>query len=150
MLLSPQGRPFDQERARTLAREFDRLILICGRYEGVDERVREFLADEEISIGDYVLTGGELPAMVIIDAVSRQVPGVLGGEHGAQEDSFTAGHLEHPQYTKPAVFRGKPVPEILLSGNHAEIEKWRRHKAREATEVKRPDLTGGAGGISGR
>ena len=148
ILLSPQGRPFDQERARQLARDFDRLILICGRYEGVDERVREFLADEEISIGDYVLTGGELPAMVLIDAVSRQVPGVLGSERSAEEDSFTAGHLEHPQYTKPSVFRGKAVPEILLSGNHAEIDKWRRAKAREATQTKRPDLAVGARGLS--
>jgi tRNA (guanine37-N1)-methyltransferase len=145
ILLSPQGRPFHQGRARELARDFDRLILICGRYEGIDERVREFLADEEVSIGDYVLTGGELPAMVLIDAVSRQVPGVLGSLRSAEEDSFCAeGGLEYPQYTKPAMFRDKPVPEVLLSGNHAEIVAWRRQKAREATETKRPDLTSGA------
>jgi len=145
LLLSPQGRPFNQERAGELARDFDRLILICGRYEGVDERVREFLADEEVSIGDYVLTGGELPAMVVIDAVSRQVPGVLGSPHSAEDDSFTGdGGLEYPQYTKPAMFRDKPVPEVLLSGNHAEIVAWRRRKAREATETKRPDLAGAA------
>ena len=150
ILLSPQGRPFDQQRARELARDFDRLILICGHYEGVDERVREFLADEEMSIGDYVLTGGELPAMVVIDAVARQIPGVLGSQRSAEEDSFCAdGGLEYPHYTKPAVFRDKPVPEVLLSGNHAEILAWRRRKAREATEIKRPDLTGAARRNSG-
>lgn len=151
LLLSPQGRPFNQERAGELARDFDRLILICGRYEGVDERVREFLADEEVSIGDYVLTGGELPAMVVIDAVSRQVPGVLGSPHSAEDDSFTGdGGLEYPQYTKPAMFRDKPVPEVLLSGNHAEIVAWRRRKAREATETKRPDLAGAAVRVTGK
>ena len=150
ILLCPQGRPFDQKRAGELARDFDRVILICGRYEGVDERVREFLADEEVSIGDYVLTGGELPAMVVIDAVSRHVPGVLGSPRSAEEDSFFAGGgLEYPQYTKPAVFRGKAVPDVLLSGNHAEIVAWRRRKAREATETKRPDLTGAAGRNTG-
>jgi tRNA (guanine37-N1)-methyltransferase len=149
ILLSPQGRPFSQERAGELARGFDRLILICGHYEGVDERVREFLADEEISIGDYVLTGGELPAMVVIDAVSRQVPGVLGSQRSVEEESFVGGELEYPQYTKPAVFRGKPVPEVLLSGNHAEIAAWRRRKAREITRIKRPDLTGASGSASG-
>jgi tRNA (guanine37-N1)-methyltransferase len=150
ILLSPQGKPFRQERAAELARDFDRLILICGRYEGVDERVREFLADEEVSIGDYVLTGGELPAMVVIDAVSRQVPGVLGSPRSVEEDSFFAGGgLEYPQYTKPAVFRGMPIPEVLLSGNHAEIIAWRRRKAREATESKRPDLSRAAERITG-
>jgi tRNA (guanine37-N1)-methyltransferase len=149
VLLSPQGKPFNQQRAGELARSFDRLILICGHYEGVDERVREFLADEEISIGDYVLTGGELPAMVVIDAVSRQVPGVLGSPRSAEEDSFADGELEYPQYTKPALFRDMPVPEVLLSGNHAEILAWRRRKAREATSSKRPDLTGAAGRITG-
>jgi tRNA (guanine37-N1)-methyltransferase len=140
ILLSPQGRPFSHDRAMELARDYDRLLLICGRYEGVDERVREFLAEEEISIGDYVLTGGELPAMVLIDAVSRQVPGVLGSSRSAEEDSFACGGLEYPQYTKPATFRGRAVPEVLLSGNHSEIDAWRRRKAREATESKRPDL----------
>jgi len=140
VLLSPQGTPFSQEKARRLARDCERLLLICGRYEGVDERVREFLVDEEISIGDYVLTGGELAAMVVIDSVSRLIPGVLGGERSAEEDSFSDGVLEYPQYTRPALFRGHPVPEILLSGNHAEIRRWRREMALKNTEAKRPDL----------
>ena len=140
VLLSPQGAPFSQEKARQLARDFERLLLICGRYEGVDERVREFLVDEEISIGDYVLTGGELAAMVVIDSVSRLVPGVLGGERSAEEDSFSDGVLEYPQYTRPALFRDHPVPEILLSGNHAKIRRWRREMALKNTEAKRPDL----------
>ena len=140
ILMSPQGAPFSQPRAWSLARELDRMILICGRYEGIDERVREFLCDEEISIGDYVLTGGELPAMVILDAVARLVPGVLGSAVSALEDSFSAGALEYPQYTRPPVFRGHAVPEVLLSGNHAEIARWRQRKAQEATAQKRPDL----------
>jgi len=140
ILLSPQGTPFGQEKARSLARDRDRLLLICGRYEGVDERVREFLVDEEISIGDYVLTGGELAAMVVIDSVSRLVPGVLGSEKSALEDSFSEGFLEYPQYTRPALFRGHPVPEVLLSGDHAEIRRWRREMALKNTEEKRPDL----------
>jgi tRNA (guanine37-N1)-methyltransferase len=140
ILLSPQGTPFNQGKARQLAQDPERLILICGHYEGVDERVREMLVDEEISIGDYVLTGGELAAMVMIDAVSRLVAGVLGGERSAEEESFTSGVLEYPQYTRPAVFRGRAVPEVLLSGNHAEIERWRWQKGREATSRKRPDL----------
>jgi tRNA (guanine37-N1)-methyltransferase len=140
LLLSPQGAPFSQEMARQLAADFDRLLLICGRYEGVDERVREFLVDEEISIGDYVLTGGELAAMVVIDAVARLVPGVLGGERSAEEDSFTGGVLEHPQYTRPAQFRGHCVPEVLLSGNHAEIRRWRDEMSLKNTLNKRPDL----------
>ena len=140
ILLSPQGKPFRQERAQELADEFDRLLLICGRYEGVDERVREYAADEEISIGDYVLTGGELPAMVMVDAISRLIPGVLGSQRSAKEDSFAGGVLEYPQYTKPAVFLGYAVPEVLLSGNHREIQRWRYRKAQEATEKKRPDL----------
>jgi len=140
VLLSPQGTPFTQEKARILARDCGRILLICGRYEGVDERVREFLVDEEISIGDYVLTGGELAAMVVIDSVSRLVPGVLGSEKSAEEDSFSEGFLEYPQYTRPALFRDHPVPEILLSGNHAEIRRWRREMARKNTEAKRPDL----------
>ncbi len=140
VLLSPQGRPFHQGRARQMAVSGERLILICGHYEGVDERVREFLADEEISIGDYVLTGGELAAMILIDTVSRLVPGVLGAEGAAEEDSFTGRTLEYPHYTKPAVFRGHPVPEVLLSGNHAEISLWRERRTREITQLKRPDL----------
>jgi tRNA (guanine37-N1)-methyltransferase len=140
VLLSPQGPRFNQEKARELGRDWDRLLLICGRYEGVDERVREFLVDEEISIGDYVLTGGELAAMVLIDAVSRLKPGVLGGERSAEDDSFTEDLLEYPQYTRPAVFRGHPVPEVLLSGNHAEIQRFRREMALKNTRIKRPDL----------
>jgi tRNA (guanine37-N1)-methyltransferase len=140
VLLSPQGIPFGQEKARQMAGSYDRLLLICGRYEGVDERVREFLVDEEISIGDYVLTGGELAAMVVIDAVARLVPGVLGGERSAAEDSFSGGVLEYPQYTRPAIFRGHPVPEVLLSGNHAEIRRWRSEMALKTTATKRPDL----------
>jgi tRNA (guanine37-N1)-methyltransferase len=140
ILLSPQGPRFGQEKARQLAGEHDRLLLVCGRYEGVDERVREFLVDEEISIGDYVLTGGELAAMVVIDSVARLVPGVLGGERSAAEDSFSEGVLEYPQYTRPAVFRGHRVPEVLLSGNHAEIRRWRNEMAWKNTAIKRPDL----------
>ncbi len=140
ILLSPQGSPFNQGEARRLARDYQQLVLVCGRYEGIDERVREFLVDEEISIGDYVLTGGELAAMVIIDAVSRLIPGVLGSERSAREDSFSDGILEYPQYTRPAIYRGHAIPEVLLSGNHADIERWRREKALEATEKKRPDL----------
>ncbi len=140
ILLSPQGKVFNQETARRISRECERLLLICGRYEGVDERVREFLVDEEVSIGDYVLTGGELAAGVVIDSVSRLVPGVLGGERSAEEDSFSEGVLEYPQYTRPALFRGHAVPEVLLSGNHAEIRSWRREMALKNTETKRPDL----------
>ncbi len=140
ILLTPQGIPFSQEGARRLSRDHDRLLLICGRYEGVDERVREFLVDEEISIGDYVLTGGELAAMVVIDAVSRLVPGVLGSERSAAEDSFSEGVLEYPQYTRPALFRDHPVPDVLLSGNHAEIRRWRSEMALKNTRTKRPDL----------
>jgi tRNA (guanine37-N1)-methyltransferase len=140
ILLSPQGRPFHQQRARRMAASGERLILICGHYEGVDERVREFLADEEVSIGDYVLTGGELAAMVLIDSVSRLVPGVLGAESAAEKDSFTERALEYPHYTKPAVFRGHPVPQVLLSGDHAEISRWRERRTREVTRLKRPDL----------
>ena len=116
------------------------IILICGRYEGVDERVREHLATDEISIGDYVLSGGELPSMVVIEAVVRLIPGVLGSEESALDDSHVAGLLEYPQYTRPAVFRDWTVPEVLLSGNHAEIAKWRREQAIERTRQSRPDL----------
>lgn len=144
VLLSPQGRPFNQTVARQLADSQDRLLLICGRYEGVDERVRGGLVDEEISIGDYVLTGGELAAMVIVDAISRLVPGVLGSERGAEEDSFAEGTLEHPQYTRPAEFRGQRVPEVLLSGDHIKIARWRSEQSFAATVSKRPDLLGSA------
>ncbi len=140
VLLSPRGRLFDQELARGLAAGCSGLILVCGRYEGVDERIFEQLIDEELSIGDYVLTGGELAAMVIIDAVSRLIPGTLGNECSAHEDSFSTGLLEHPQYTRPRSFRGAEVPEILLSGNHGLIRKWRRQASIIQTLLKRSDL----------
>lgn len=139
ILLSPQGIPLNQEKVKELARE-ESLLLICGHYEGVDERVKEHLINEEISIGDYVLTGGELVAMVLIDAVARMLPGVLGCENSAREDSFYDGLLDYPQYTRPAVFRGWKVPEVLLSGNHQNIRYWRRRKKLESTLKKRPDL----------
>ncbi len=139
VLLSPQGEKFNQEMAWDLSK-YDQLILICGRYEGVDERVRILCAEKEISIGDYVLTGGELAALVVIDAVSRLVPGVLGSEFSNLEESFSDGLLEYPQYTRPRVFKGLEVPEILLSGNHEEIKKWRRREAIKRTFERRPDL----------
>ena len=137
--LTPQGRPFDQEKVRDLSSR-SHLILLCGRYEGVDERVREMFIDEEVSIGDYVLTGGELAAMVMIDAVSRLLPGVLGSDQSAEDDTFTNALLEYPQYTRPFDFRGSSVPEILLSGNHAAVSLWRRKEALRRTAVRRPDL----------
>lgn len=139
ILLSPSGRRFNQSIAGDLARRDD-LLLIVGHYEGFDERVRERLADDELSIGDYVLTNGALPAMVIIDAVVRLLPGVLGDEESAAEESFSHGLLEYPQYTRPAEFRGMKVPEVLLSGNHAEIANWRAEQARLRTEERRPDI----------
>jgi tRNA (guanine37-N1)-methyltransferase len=139
ILLSPSGRKFSQEIARKLSQE-EHLLLVCGSYEGFDERVREALADDELSIGDYVLTNGALPAMVVIDAVARLLPGVLGDDESSHDESFSAGLLEYPQYTRPAEFRGMKVPEVLLSGNHAEIEKWRREQAKLRTEKQRPDL----------
>jgi tRNA (guanine37-N1)-methyltransferase len=139
ILLSPQGRLFTHTVAKELSRQ-RRLVLICGRYEGVDERVREHLATDEISIGDYVLSGGELAAMVIIDAVSRLLPGVLGDPGATFEDSYAWGLLEYPHYTRPAVFRGWGVPEVLLSGNHAAIARWRREQALRRTLERRPDL----------
>ena len=139
VLLCPQGVRFDQEQARRLA-AYDRLILICGRYEGVDERVREHLADESLSIGDYVLTGGEIPAMVVIDALARQVPGVVGDADAVRRDSFYEGILDHPHYTRPASFRGWKVPEVLISGHHEQIAAWRQARALEATARNRPDL----------
>ena len=137
--LTPQGKRFDQQAARVLTHQ-PHLILLCGRYEGVDERVRELFVDEEISIGDYVLTGGEVAAMVLIDAVSRLLPGVLGSERSAEEDSFSNSLLEYPQYTRPFDFRGHCVPEVLLSGNHGEISMWRRREALKRTSARRPDL----------
>lgn len=139
ILMTPQGEPFTQRRAEELACH-PRLVLLCGHYEGVDERVREHLVDRELSIGDYVLTGGELAAMVVVDAVSRLIPGVLGNDASAAEDSFSTGILEYPHYTRPAAYRGWPAPEVLLSGNHAEIEAWRRTEALKRTLARRPDL----------
>jgi tRNA (guanine37-N1)-methyltransferase len=139
ILFCPQGRPYDQETARRLA-GYDRLILICGRYKGVDERVREHLADEAISIGDYVLTGGEIPALAVIDSVTRLLPGALGDEEAPTRDSFWGGSLDHPHYTRPAEFRGHKVPEVLLSGDHGKIAAWRREQARARTAERRPDL----------
>ena len=139
ILTSPSGRPFRQQIARELAAE-EHLLLVCGSYEGFDERVRQGLADDEISIGDYVLTNGALPAMVIIDAVTRLLPGVLGDDESSQDESFSGCLLEYPQYTRPAEFRGMNVPEVLLSGDHAAIEKWRREQATVQTRQRRPDL----------
>ncbi len=141
ILTSPQGRVFDQTVARELAAH-PRLAIICGHYEGVDERVREHLATDEISIGDYVLTGGEIPAMVIVDAVARLLPGVLGHPAAAAQDSHAMGLLEGPQYTRPGDFRGWRVPDILLSGNHAQIAAWRRRESLRRTLQNRPDLLG--------
>ena len=139
ILMEPWGEPFNQKLARELAAE-PGVVIVCGRYEGVDDRVRETLADREISIGDYVLSGGELPAMVVIDAVARLVPGVLGDQESLAGDSFAADLLGHPQYTRPAEFRGLRVPDVLLSGNHREIEAWRRARARERTHARAGSL----------
>jgi tRNA (guanine37-N1)-methyltransferase len=139
ILLSPSGRPFSQAIARELSQEPD-LLFVTGHYEGFDERIRELLADDELSIGDYVLTNGALPAMVVIDAVVRLLPGVLGDDESSKEESFSAGGLEYPQYTRPAEFRGIKVPEVLLSGHHAEIAKWRAEQSRRRTKERRPDL----------
>ena len=139
ILTSPAGRPFRQEIARELAGE-KHVLLSCGSYEGFDERVRQSLADDEISIGDYVLTNGALPAMVIVDAVTRLLPGVLGDDVSSVDESFSDGLLEYPQYTRPAEFRGMRVPEVLLSGDHASIERWRREQARLRTVQSRPAL----------
>lgn len=151
VLLSPQGRTLDHDGARRLA-AWDRLILLCGRYEGVDERVREGLADEELSIGDWVLTGGELPAMVVADAVARFIPGILGQPGAAERESFADGLLESPYYTRPAEFRGRRVPDVLTSGDHGAIARWRAETARRATRSKRPDLLDrdGSNGRPGR
>jgi tRNA (guanine37-N1)-methyltransferase len=139
ILLTPQGRVFTQRVAEELSGH-ERIAVLCGRYEGVDERIREHLVTDEISIGDYVLTGGELPALMIIDAVSRLMPGVLGDPTGAEDDSHSMGLLEYPHYTRPPEFRGWQVPEILLSGDHGRIEKWRREQALTRTFNKRPDM----------
>ena len=139
VLMSPQGRTLTQSVAEELVGHRD-LVLICGRYEGVDERVRQNLATDEVSIGDYVLSGGELAAMVVIDAVSRLVPGVVGSMESAANDSFATGLLQHPQYTRPAEYRGRSVPDVLLSGDHGEIDRWRRRESLRRTFLRRPDL----------
>lgn len=139
VLLSPQGRPFDHAAACRLA-TYDRVVLLCGRYEGVDERVREALADEEIAVSEAVVSGGELPALMVVDAVARQVPGVLGNAASAVDESFAGTGLDWPSYTRPAVYRGLAVPEALVSGDHAAVRRWREEAARAATLDKRPDL----------
>jgi tRNA (guanine37-N1)-methyltransferase len=139
VLMSPQGRPFSQALAANLSREKN-LIIICGHYEGIDERVRDTLVTDEVSIGDYVLTGGELPAAVLVDAVARLIPGVLGEAASAEEESFTTGLLEYPHYTRPREYRGLEVPEVLLSGHHEEIRKWRRRQSLLRTLERRPEL----------
>lgn len=139
ILMSPAGRLFDQEAAKAFA-SGDHLIFICGRYKGVDERVQEALATDEISIGDYVLSGGELPALVVIEALARLIPGVLGDEDSARGDSFYEGILDHPHYTRPALFEGMEVPSILISGHHEQIRRWRRKEALRRTRKRRPDL----------
>ncbi|GIP46695.1 tRNA (guanosine(37)-N1)-methyltransferase TrmD [Paenibacillus sp. DXFW5] len=142
ILMCPQGETFTQKKAEELAQE-DHLVFICGHYEGYDERIREHLVTDELSIGDYVLTGGELPAMVVIDSVTRLLPGVLGNETSAVTDSFSTGLLEYPHYTRPVEFRGWKVPEILLSGHHANVDEWRRQEALRRTWQRRPDLLEG-------
>ena len=139
ILLSPQGKPFSQSKAEAYSREKQRFVFICGRYEGIDERVK-ILIDEEVSIGDYVITGGELAALVIIDAVTRLVPGALGDEKSVEDESFSWGLLDYPHYTRPREFRGMPVPQVLVSGNHKEILLWRRREALKKTMKIRPDL----------
>jgi tRNA (guanine37-N1)-methyltransferase len=141
LLLSPQGRPYDQALARELAAE-PRLMLICGRYEGFDDRIRQVLDAEEVSIGDFVLAGGEVPAMVIVESVARLVPGVVGHPESVRQESFEDGTLDFPQYTRPPVFRGLAVPEVLRSGDHERVRQWRSQKARQRTLERRPDLVG--------
>jgi len=139
ILLSPQGKPFDQAAAWELS-SWDQIILICGRYEGVDERIRRICIERELSVGDFILSGGELGAMIVMDAISRLIPGVLGGERSNLEDSFEEGLLEYPQYTRPRVFLGEEVPAVLLSGDHERIRLWRRTKSLKRTRDRRPDL----------
>ena len=139
ILMTPQGRVFDQKMAYELSSQ-EHLAILCGRYEGIDERIRENLVTDEISVGDYVLTGGELPALIVLDAIVRLIPGALGDPDGAQDDSHASGLLEYPHYTRPPEFRGMQVPEVLLSGNHAEIARWRREQAIKRTLARRPDL----------
>ncbi|HQH81047.1 MAG TPA: tRNA (guanosine(37)-N1)-methyltransferase TrmD [bacterium] len=139
ILLAPQGEPFTQKLARELS-QLDQIILICGRYEGIDQRAIDLVVEREISIGDYILSGGEIPAMVIADSVIRLLPGALGNEASAELESFESGLLEHPHYTRPEVFRGIAVPKVLLSGNHADIERWRHEESLRRTSERRPDL----------
>lgn len=139
IMMTPQGRPFSSNIARELS-GLPQIGILCGRYEGIDERVRDHLVTDQISIGDYVLTGGELPALILIDAISRFIPGVLGDPTGAEDDSFASGLLEYPHYTKPEEFRGWQVPEVLLSGNHAKINRWRREQSLRRTWLHRPEL----------
>lgn len=139
IMLTPQGRVFNQKMAFELARQ-PQIALLCGRYEGIDERIREHLVTDEISIGDYVLTGGELPALILIDAISRLLPGVLGDPTGAEDDSHASGLLEYPHYTRPPEFRGWGVPEVLMSGDHGKIAQWRREQSLRRTSQKRPDM----------
>lgn len=146
VLLSPQGKPFKQRLAKRFADDAKHIVLICGRYEGVDERVNRALVTNEVSIGDYVLSGGEAAAIVVVDSIVRLLPDALGSETSAENDSFSVGLLDCPHYTRPAEFRGMKVPEVLLNGNHAEIEKWRREKALEKTELNRKDLLIGENG----
>jgi len=146
VLLSPQGKPFKQADSQGFADEAKHLVIICGRYEGVDERVNDSLVTDEISIGDYVLSGGEPAAVVVVDSIVRLLPNALGSDTSAENDSFSDGLLDCPHYTRPAEFRGMAVPEVLLNGNHAEIEKWRREKALEKTKLNRKDLLTGENG----
>ena len=139
LLMTPQGVPFKQATALALSKE-SHLVILCGHYEGVDERIREALVDQEISIGDYVLTNGAIAAAIVVDAVVRLLPGALGGEGAADDESFTTGRLEYPQYTRPPVYRGMAIPDVLASGNHAEIAKWRRAQSLARTQARRPDM----------
>lgn len=138
--MSPKGKTFNQELSKTLSKKYDHLIILCGHYEGVDQRILDTLIDEEISIGDYVLTGGELPAMVVVDAISRHIDGVLHSGESAEIESFENGLLEYPQYTKPRDFMGMVVPEVLISGDHKKVDEWRLNEAKKLTEKRRPDI----------
>ena len=138
--MSPKGEVFNQNKAKSLAKSYEHIIILCGHYEGVDQRILDMLIDEEISIGDYVLTGGELPAMVVVDALLRNVEGVLGGEESVEIESFSDNLLEYPQYTKPRDFMGYMVPEVLISGDHKKIARWREEESKKITRARRPDL----------
>ena len=146
VLMSPKGRSFDQKAAARLSK-YEHMIILCGHYEGIDERVRECLIDEEISVGDYILTGGELAAMTVIDAVARLLPGVLGNKDSHKDESFSKNLLEYPHYTRPADYKGMKVPDVLLSGDHERIKEWRKRESLKVTKKKRPDLLKGKRGI---